>query len=123
MEASDAIDLASTYNRLGLALRDSGKYDMATKEAFLAGLEASPQDFTLLVNGGVAHQVHILMILVAAVTFIATVCFAMSFWFEMFFQCGIRALRSLVFAAFSPGVLARIPFAFGVHGGVVLLVG
>lgn len=59
MEASDAIDLASTYNRLGLALRDSGK-DCLAKEAFLAGLQAAPQDVTLLVNGGVAHQVHTL---------------------------------------------------------------
>lgn len=62
MEASDAIDLASTYNRLGLALRDSGEENIATKKAFLAGLEAAPQDLTLLVNGGAAHQVCTLIL-------------------------------------------------------------
>eukprot|EP00752_Nemacystus_decipiens_P009157 g8179.t1 len=56
MVMSDAVDLASTYNRLGLALRDSGTDAFAAKEAFLAGLSAAPDDLALLVNGGVAHQ-------------------------------------------------------------------
>ncbi|CAN0340036.1 unnamed protein product, partial [Ectocarpus sp. 12 AP-2014] len=56
IEVADAVDLASTYNRLGLALRDSGGDLVATKEAFLAGLSVTPKDFALLVNGGVAHQ-------------------------------------------------------------------
>ncbi|CAM9882404.1 unnamed protein product, partial [Ectocarpus fasciculatus] len=56
IEVADAIDLASTYNRLGLALRDSGGDLVATKEAFLAGLSVTPEDLALLVNGGVAHQ-------------------------------------------------------------------
>ncbi|CAM9090033.1 unnamed protein product, partial [Scytosiphon promiscuus] len=56
MEASDAIDVASTYNRLGLALRDSGGDVDAAKEAFLAGLSVAPDNLALLVNGGVVHQ-------------------------------------------------------------------
>lgn len=56
MVLSDAVDLASTYNRLGLALGDSGSDVLATKEAFLAGLSAAPDDLALLVNGGAAHQ-------------------------------------------------------------------
>ena len=55
--SADAIDVVSTYNRLGLALRDSGTDVIATKDAFLAGLSVAPDDFALLVNGGVAHQV------------------------------------------------------------------
>lgn len=58
MVVSDAVDLASTYNRLGLALGDSGNDVFATKEAFLAGLSAAPDDLALLVNGGAAHQVR-----------------------------------------------------------------
>lgn len=54
---SDAVGLASTYNSLGLALRDDGSDVFATKEAFLAGLSVAPDDLALLVNGGVAHQV------------------------------------------------------------------
>eukprot|EP00903_Cladosiphon_okamuranus_P011712 g11015.t1 len=56
MEVLDAVDLGSTYNRLGLALRDAGSDVVATKEVFLAGLSAAPDDLPLLVNGGVAHQ-------------------------------------------------------------------
>lgn len=90
MVASDAIDLASTYNRLGLALRDSGKDDVATKEAFLAGLEGAPQDLSLLVNGGVAHQVRTLMFRCSHdhCHFRHTTT---SFWFDVFIQvykCG-----------------------------------
>lgn len=55
---ADAVDLASTYNRLGLALRDSGSDLVAAKEAFLEGLSVAPEDLALLVNGGVAHQVR-----------------------------------------------------------------
>lgn len=58
MVVSDAVDLTSTYNRLGLALRDAGGDVLATKEAFLAGLSVAPDDLPLLVNGGVAHQVR-----------------------------------------------------------------
>lgn len=55
---SDADNLASAYNLLGLALRDSGRDLIATKKAFLAGLSVAPENHALLVNGGVAHQVH-----------------------------------------------------------------
>lgn len=79
MEASDAVDLASTYNRLGLALRDSGKDYFATKEAFLAGLSEAPQDLTLLVNGGVAHQVRRY---IDSLPPQRLLCFALSFWLD-----------------------------------------
>ncbi len=55
--SADAVDVVSTYNRLGLALKDSGVDVVAAKEAFLAGLSVAPEDMTLLINGGVAHQV------------------------------------------------------------------
>lgn len=58
MVAADAVGLASTYNRLGLALRDSGSEVFATREAFLAGLSAAPEDLAFLVNGGMARQVR-----------------------------------------------------------------
>lgn len=57
LATSDAVDLASAYNLLGLALRDSGSDLIATKKAFLAGLSVAPDNVALLVNGGVAHQV------------------------------------------------------------------
>eukprot|EP00752_Nemacystus_decipiens_P011698 g10381.t1 len=56
LATSNAVDLASAYNLLGLALRDSGSDLIATKEAFLAGLSVAPDNVALLVNGGVAHQ-------------------------------------------------------------------
>lgn len=57
MEKTDALDLAGTYNRLGLALREAGTDAIAAKEAFVAGLAIAPEDLALLVNGGAAHQV------------------------------------------------------------------
>lgn len=56
LATSDTVDLASAYNLLGLALRDSGRDLIATKKAFLEGLSVAPDNFALLVNGGVAHQ-------------------------------------------------------------------
>lgn len=59
MEDGDALHLASTYNSLGLALREVGTDVMGAKKAFLEGLSIAPEDLALLVNGGVAHQVYI----------------------------------------------------------------
>lgn len=59
LATSNAVDITSAYNLLGLALRDSGSDLIATKKAFLAGLSVAPDDLALLVNGGVAHQVRV----------------------------------------------------------------
>lgn len=52
------VDLASAYNLLGLALRNSGSDLIATKKAFLAGLSVAPDNLALLVNGAKAHEVR-----------------------------------------------------------------
>ena len=57
LATSATVDLASAYNLLGLALRESGSDLTATKNAFLAGLSVAPDNIALLINGGVAHQV------------------------------------------------------------------
>lgn len=61
MGEADALDLPATYNSMGLALREAGRGGHAEVEAFLAGLLVAPEDLALLVNGGAAHQVLLLL--------------------------------------------------------------